>query len=75
MEPFAADLYRAAVGLGDLAGYGEPEPRAAFRQDGVEPVEALEDEGNCSSGIPTPVSDRARISMSSRGFVHTPFIR
>jgi hypothetical protein len=35
----------AAVGLGDLARYGEPQARAAVGAGGVRPVEALEDEG------------------------------
>src|ERR687895_2247780 len=37
--------YLAAVGLGDLAGYGQPQARAALRAGGISPVEALEDEG------------------------------
>jgi hypothetical protein len=41
----AARLYGAAVGLGDLAGDGEPQPRPARRARGIGPVEALEDKG------------------------------
>src|SRR5215203_1265594 len=37
--------YLAAVGLGDLAGYGQPQARAALRAGGISPVEALEDKG------------------------------
>src|SRR3712207_1919727 len=38
----AAHLYGAAVGLGDLAGDGEPQSRATRRARGIGPVEALE---------------------------------
>src|SRR5918999_1722944 len=41
----ALHLYLAAVGLGDLAGYGQPQARAATGAGGISPVEALEDEG------------------------------
>jgi hypothetical protein len=37
--------YLAAVGLGDLAGYGQSQARAAIGAGGISPVEALEDEG------------------------------
>src|SRR5215216_6416801 len=37
--------YLAAVGLGDLAGYGQPQARAALGAGGISPVEAFEDEG------------------------------
>jgi hypothetical protein len=37
--------YLAAVGLGDLAGYGQPQARAAIGAGGISPVEAFEDEG------------------------------
>ena len=33
------------MGLGDLAGYGQPKARAALGAGGISPVEALEDEG------------------------------
>src|SRR5215211_9394609 len=41
----ALRTYLAAVGLGDLAGYGQPQARAAFEAGGISPVEAFEDEG------------------------------
>src|SRR5829696_7809146 len=37
--------YLAAVGLGDLAGYGQPQARAVLGAGGISPVEAFEDEG------------------------------
>src|ERR687895_1990652 len=37
--------YLAAVGLGYLAGYGQPQARAAIGAGGISPVEAFEDEG------------------------------
>src|SRR5215211_3165865 len=36
--------YLAAVGLGALAGYGQPQARAALGAGGIRPVEAFEDE-------------------------------
>src|SRR5215203_6103458 len=36
--------YLAAVGLGDLAGYGQPQARAVLGAGGISPVEAFEDE-------------------------------
>src|SRR5215208_5999872 len=51
--------YLAAVGLGDLACYGQPQSRAALRAGGISPVEALEDEGQPVLGDPNPrIGDR-----------------
>src|SRR5215203_6928873 len=53
--------YLAAVGLGDLAGYGQPQARAALRAGGISPVEALEDKGQLILGDPNPrIRDRQR---------------
>src|SRR5215208_6852092 len=53
--------YLAAVGLGDLAGYGQPQTRAALRAGGIGPVEALEDERQLLLGDPNPrIRDRQR---------------
>src|SRR5215213_6242052 len=53
--------YLAAVGLGDLAGYGQPQARAALRAGGISPVEALVDEGQLILGDPNPrIRDRQR---------------
>src|SRR5215218_10538544 len=53
--------YLAAVGLGDLTGYGQPQTRAALRAGGIGPVEALEDEGQLLLGDPYPrIRDRQR---------------
>src|SRR3712207_1234195 len=38
----ALNLYLAPVGFGDLAGYGEPQPRSARRPRGISPIETLE---------------------------------
>src|SRR5215208_6033993 len=51
--------YLAAVGLGDLAGDGQPKARAARGAGGIGPVEALEDEGQLLLGDPNPrIRDR-----------------
>src|SRR5215211_2551973 len=53
--------YLAAVGLGDLAGYGQPQARAARGAGGIGPVEALVDEGQLILGDPNPrIRDRQR---------------
>src|SRR5215213_3756432 len=53
--------YLAAVGLGDLAGYGKPQARAARGAGGIGPVEALVDEGQLILGDPNPrIRDRQR---------------
>ena len=57
--------YLAAVGLGDLAGYGQPQARAAIGAGGIAPVKALEDEGQLiSSEIPAPVSETSSATRS-----------
>src|SRR5215213_6157487 len=53
--------YLAAVGLGDLAGYGQPQAHAARGAGGIGPVEALVDEGQLVLGDPNPrIRDRQR---------------
>src|SRR5215212_1509056 len=53
--------YLAAMGLGDLAGYGQPQACAARGAGGIGPVEALEDEGQLLLGDPYPsIRDRQR---------------
>src|SRR5829696_8923270 len=53
--------YLAAVGLGDLAGYGQPQARAVLGAGGISPVEAFEDEGQLLLGDPNPsIRDRQR---------------
>src|SRR5215212_11653187 len=53
--------YLAAVGLGDLAGYGQPKARTALGAGGISPVEAFEDEGQLILGDPNPrIRDRQR---------------
>src|SRR5215217_3942637 len=53
--------YLAAMGLGDLAGDGQPQACAARGAGGIGPVEALEDEGQLLLGDPYPsIRDRQR---------------
>src|SRR5829696_10100757 len=53
--------YLAAVGLGDLAGYGQPQARAVLGAGGISPVEAFEDERQLLLGDPYPrIRDRQR---------------
>ena len=51
---FALDYYCPAVGLGDLPGYGQTEPRSRCVACLIGPVEALEDQGDLVSGDPDP---------------------
>src|SRR3712207_6272861 len=50
----ALNLYLAPVGFGDLAGYGEPQPRSARRPRGISPIETLEYERQLILGDPNP---------------------
>src|SRR5215203_6526824 len=51
----------AAVGLGDLAGYGESKAYSVLGPRSVRPVEALVDEGQLILGDPNPrIRDRQR---------------
>src|SRR5215208_8195603 len=53
--------YLAAVELGDLAGDGQPQARAALGAGGIGPVEALEDVGQLVLRDPNPrIRDRQR---------------